>query len=88
MIKIDSITQNDIDIIGELFFEENNEVFVSNTAKFVIEGETIKCMSSSYIHPDSEEDLVAVEMRILKIKKIAEEIFRCKFIDLRKQVNN
>lgn len=88
MISIDSITQDDIDLIGELFIEEKKEVFISNTAKFEVEGKTVKCVSSKYIHPNCEEDLVQVELKILKVKKIAEEIFGCQFIDLRKQVNN
>ena len=88
MINVEEISQYEIDVIGELFFEEKSEVFVANTAKFQIEGDVIKCISSRCIHPNSDEDLVDVELKVLRIKKIAEEIFNCKFVDLRKQVNN
>jgi hypothetical protein len=88
MINIESITQDDINIIGELFFEDGHEVFVSNSAKFIVGEDEVKCVSSSYVHPESDEDLVAVEMKIQKVKKIVEEVFRCKFVDLRQQVNN
>lgn len=86
MIKIDSIREDDLSIIKELFFE-NNTVYITKDAKFVIDGDVIKCTSSKFVNPASKEDLLGLQLRILRIKEIAEGI-GYKFIDLRREVNN
>ena len=86
MIGLDAINEDDIQLVRELFFEDKT-VFVSNTARFEVDGDTLKCISSMSIRPDSEIDLVQTELRILKIKEIATGI-GYKFVDLRQQVNN
>jgi hypothetical protein len=86
MIKIGAISEEDIQLIRELFFEDRT-VFVSNTAKFEVDGDTLRCLSSMSIKPNCELNLVETELRILKIKEIATGI-GYKFVDLRQEVNN
>lgn len=86
MIKLDAINESDRELIRELFFEDKT-VFVSSTAKFVVDGDTLRCVSSMYINPDCKLNLVQSELRILKIKEIATGI-GYKFVDLRQEVNN
>lgn len=85
MISIEAITQYDIDLIKELFFD-GKCVYISESALFRVDGEKLIC-ETSFCTRDEESDFVSNELRILKIKEIAEGI-GYKYVDLRKEVNN